>query len=231
MIKIRKAGDRGQTKIDWLDGKHTFSFGNYFDEAHMGFGDLRVINDDWIKEGAGFATHGHRDMEIVTYILEGAIEHKDSLGTTSVIYPGEIQRMSAGKGILHSEFNHYKDKKTHLLQIWILPEKKGIEPGYEQKKIGTEKNIISLIASKDGGEGAVSMNQDAKIFRGNFEKNKSEEFKPENKKIYWLHVARGKLKLNDKVLNEGDSAGIEDEKSLKIISENNSEFLIFETKK
>lgn len=231
MIKIRKSGERGQTKIDWLDSRHTFSFGYYHDPEHMGFGDLRVINDDWINPGAGFSTHGHKDMEIVTYILEGAIEHKDSLGTTSVIYPGEIQRMSAGKGILHSEFNHYKDKKTHLLQIWILPEEKGIKPAYEQKKISTKKNVINLIASKDGGAGAVSMNQDAKIFRGEFEKDKEQEFKLENEKIYWLHVARGKVNLNDNILSEGDSAAIDAEKNLKIIAKDASEFLIFETKK
>lgn len=164
-IQIRNSHERGHTKIGWLDSYHTFSFGNYLDPNHMGFQSLRVINDDRVTPGAGFATHSHRDMEILTYVLEGALEHKDSLGTGAVIYPGEAQRMSAGTGIRHSEFNHSKTEPVHFLQIWIVPDQQGLQPSYEQRDFPLEekRGKLRLIAAKDGREGAVTIHQNVDL--------------------------------------------------------------------
>src|SRR3989440_4821070 len=166
MIAVRHSAERGAARLGWLESRHTFSFGDYYDAEHMGFGPLRVINEDRVKPGAGFGTHGHKDMEIISYVLEGALEHKDSLGTGSVIRPGDVQRMSAGTGIRHSEFNHSKDEPVHFLQIWISPERQGLEPGYEQKHFsdGEKRGRLRLIAARDGTGGSVTINADARVY-------------------------------------------------------------------
>ncbi len=229
MITIRKSGERGPTKIDWLDSKHTFSFGGYMDRDHMGFGTLRVINEDWVKPGAGFSPHPHHDMEIITYVLEGALEHKDSLGNGSIIVPGDVQRMSAGTGIVHSEFNPQPDKPVHLLQIWILPAKRGIKPSYEQKNFtqARKPGKLTLIASQDGREGSVSMNQDAALSVLDMAPGQEYVFNPAAGKLTWIQVARGKATLNGQALNQGDGAAVEKETALNFSAQDTSEILIF----
>ena len=228
MINIRKAGDRGHTKISWLDSYHTFSFGEYYDPAHMGFRALRVINDDRVAPGGGFATHGHRDMEIITYVLDGALEHKDSLGNGSVIRPGDAQRMSAGTGIAHSEFNHSKNAPVHFLQIWILPERSGLSPGYEQLSIPpAKKNHLSLIASPDG-RGAVTVHQDVRVYASKLIAREEVVHTLAKGRHAWLHVARGALTLNDQPLGAGDGAAISNQTQLRFNAEHEAELLLFD---
>lgn len=230
MIKIRASEDRGITKTDWLLGKHSFSFGQYYDTENMNFGVLRVINEDVVKAGKGFHTHPHRDMEIITYILSGALEHKDSLGTGSVIVPNDVQRMSAGTGILHSEFNPLHDKDTHLLQIWITPEKTGIAPSYEQKNFALERkpNQLTLIASRDGRDGSVTIHQKAEIFVLDLETDKEFEYEIADGRMVWLQMARGEASLGEKTLKQGDGVAIRAEKSITLKATETTEILIFD---
>jgi len=218
MITIRPHDARGKTKFDWLDSSHTFSFADYRDPERMGFRSLRVINDDYVEPGKGFGTHSHRDMEIVTLVLEGALEHKDSTGTSSVIRPGDVQRMSAGTGITHSEWNHSKNEEVHFLQIWILPEKSGLRPGYEQKSVPEEsrRGRLVLLASRDGKDGSVVIHQDAALYGARLDPGQSVTHLPSPGRHAWVHVARGAVTLNGRSLLAGDGAAASDEKRLTI---------------
>src|SRR5436190_13430958 len=197
MLTIRRASERGHADHGWLKSSHTFSFADYHDPAHMGFRALRVINDDYIAPGRGFGTHPHRDMEIVTYVLEGALEHKDSMGTGSVIRPGEVQRMSAGTGVLHSEENPSREKPVHFLQIWIIPEKAGIKPSYEQKAFpaSERRGKLRLVASRDGSEGSVTIHQDAALYLALLDESERATYEPGPGRHAWVHVARGEIEL------------------------------------
>jgi redox-sensitive bicupin YhaK (pirin superfamily) len=228
MINVRPAAERGRTSIDWLDSRHTFSFGEYFDPQHMGFRALRVINEDRVEPGAGFPTHGHRDMEIVTYVLDGAIAHKDSLGTGSVIRPGEVQRMTAGTGIRHSEYNNSRGAPLHFLQIWILPEKAGLPPGYEQKSFPGEPGTLRLVGSRDGRDGSVTVHQDVDIHAAVLRPGDAVAFEPASGRHVWVQIARGTVTLNGQKLQEGDGAAASGEKSLKIAAEDDAEVVLFD---
>jgi len=229
MIVVRDRNRRGRTQLGWLDSRHTFSFGDYHDPNHMGFRSLRVINDDRVIPGAGFGTHGHRDMEIVSYVLSGALSHRDSLGTGSVIRPGEVQRMSAGTGITHSEFNHSRSEAVHFLQIWILPEANGIAPGYEQKEFprGERTNRFRLVADRHGTDGALTIHQDVQMFAADLEPNQSltHAFAPGS--YAWLQVATGVALLEGDELREGDGAAISAEPSIKLTTPVGAELLLF----
>jgi len=229
-IQIRKANERGHVQIGWLDSYHTFSFGHYFDPAHMGFRSLRVINDDRVTPKAGFDTHGHRDMEIITYVLEGALEHKDSLGTGSVIYPGDAQRMTAGTGILHSEFNHSETDLVHLLQIWILPEKQGLAPSYEQRAIPLEEKLgkLRLIAARDGRNGAVTVHQDVELYASVLNAGDNVSYNLQPNRHAWLHIARGAVTFNGYALTAGDAAAVSGEEQLQISTDSEAEILLFD---
>ncbi len=218
MIRLRPADQRGHADHGWLNTYHTFSFADYYDPEHMGFRSLRVINEDWVHPGNGFGTHPHRDMEIVTYVLEGGLSHKDSMGNGSTILPGDVQRMSAGTGVLHSEFNHSKDESVHLLQIWLLPEKRGITPSYEQKNFSRDEklNRLRLLASPDGREGSVAIHQDAELLTSVLESGKSVDYELRPGRHAWLQVARGSVEVNGKQLQQGDGAAISEESKLTI---------------
>jgi len=229
MIAIRKANERGRTTLGWLDSRHTFSFGDYYDPQHMGFRSLRVINDDRVAPAGGFATHGHRDMEIITYVLDGALEHKDSLGTGSVIYPGEVQRMSAGTGIAHSEFNHSKVDPVHFLQIWILPAELGLAPGYEQRTIAAETSgQLRLIAAADGRDGAVTVHQAVDVYAGILKPGDRVAHRLQPDHYTWVQVARGGAVVNRSTLGEGDGAAASGEPVLEIESDRGAEILVFD---
>ena len=230
MITIRKSADRGRTKIDWLDSRHSFSFGEYYDPSESGFRALRVINEDRVRAGAGFPTHGHRDMEIVTYVLEGALEHKDSLGTGSIIRPGEVQRMSAGSGITHSEFNHSKSEPVHFLQIWIVPAARGIAPGYEQREIevGKARGALVPIASSDGRDKSVTIHQDAALAMAKLERGQTLDIALKPARHGWVQVARGGVAVNGKPLAEGDGAAISDESKVSNVADSPAEVLFFD---
>jgi redox-sensitive bicupin YhaK (pirin superfamily) len=218
MITIRPANERGHADHGWLNSYFTFSFADYYDPKHMHFRSLRVINDDRVAPGGGFGTHPHNDMEIVTYVLEGALAHKDSMGNGSAIVPGEVQRMSAGTGILHSEFNHSKSEAVHLLQIWIMPERRGIEPSYEQKFFPDEEklNRFRVVASRDGQDGSVKINQDASIHASLLEGGKSATYTLQKGRYAWIQVASGAVTLNGKTLNAGDGAAVSDESEITL---------------
>ena len=207
MIEIRRAAERGHAQHGWLDSWHSFSFADYHDPAHMGYSALRVINEDRIQPGTGFGTHGHRDMEIISYVLEGAIGHKDSMGTGSTIVPGDVQRMSAGRGVQHSEFNHAKDAVTHFLQIWIEPSVRGIAPGYEQKHFdrASKRGRLRLVASPDGADGSVTIHQDARIYAALIEGAESARHALAPGRKAYVHVARGNLNVNGTPLAAGDA--------------------------
>jgi redox-sensitive bicupin YhaK (pirin superfamily) len=229
MITVRKSADRGRASLGWLDSRHTFSFADYHDPAHMGFGPLRVINEDRVAPGAGFPRHAHRDMEILSYVLEGALEHKDSLGTGSVIRPGDVQRMSAGTGIQHSEFNASKKEPVHFLQIWILPERTGIAPGYEQKTFaldGTEGLV--LVASGGGRDGALTVHQDVEVYGGRLAEGATATHALRPGRLGWVQVARGTITLNGLTLNAGDGAAVEHETELTIRAGANAELVLFD---
>jgi hypothetical protein len=231
MIKIRAGNERGHAEIGWLNSFHTFSFADYYDPLHMNFRHLRVINEDWVKPGQGFPSHFHRDMEIITYVLEGALEHKDSLGNGSVIKPGEIQRMSAGSGITHSEYNASQMESAHLLQIWILPEKKGIPPGYEQRSFDREKLTGNwcLIASGRTEGALVTIHQDADLYAGSPSPGKALNHSFKSGRYGWLQVARGEIRLNDFSLQAGDGASITGESSIQISAgKTQTEILLFD---
>jgi hypothetical protein len=230
MIEIRRSGDRGHTKLEWLDSRHTFSFGDYHDPQHMGFSDLRVINEDRVAPGAGFPTHSHRDMEIVTYVLEGALAHKDSTGASSVIRVGDVQRMSAGTGISHSENNASQTEPVHFLQIWIMPNETGLKPGYEQRSFDLEKSSGSwvLVAAQDARGGALRVHQDAELSLAVLPKGKDLTYSLKPGRRAWLQVARGAVTLNGMSLNAGDGAAISEEEVLAVRAAEAAELLIFD---
>ena len=230
MITVRKSEDRGKGKIDWLDSRFSFSFGDYYDPAHESFGPLRVINEDWIKGGAGFPPHPHRDMEIVTYILDGAIAHKDSTGGGGTIRPGEIQRMSAGSGIVHAEFNASASETCHLLQIWIMPSKRGIAPGYEQKTIDPQNvhNRFSRIAAPDPRENEVRLGQYAEIWAAKLDAEVEAIHPLAQGRKAWLQVAKGEVRLGGETLKAGDAAAITDQDQIAVRSQTAAELLLFD---
>jgi hypothetical protein len=230
MISIRKAGERGHADHGWLDSHHTFSFADYYDPAHLGFRNLRVINDDRIAPGRGFGSHPHRDMEIVSYVLEGALAHKDSTGTGAVVRPGDVQRMSAGTGVVHSEFNASEREGVHFLQIWLLPGQRGIAPSYEQKTFTTEdkRGRLRLVASPDGKDGSVTVHTDASIFAGVFEAGESASLEIDAGRHVWVHVARGGVRVNGHDLSEGDGLAISDEAEVHVEGTGGGEVLVFD---
>lgn len=230
MLTVRRASERGHANHGWLDSHHTFSFGDYHDPRHMGFRTLRVINDDRVAPGAGFPKHPHRDMEIISYVLEGALEHEDSLGTGSVIRPGEVQRMSAGTGIVHSEYNHSRSEPVHFLQIWIVPERRGIEPGYEQKQFpaAERQGRLRLVASPGARDGSVRIHQDAEIYAALLDAGARVEHALAPGRHAWVHVARGSVRVGDHDLSEGDGVAVSDETAVHIEGTGNAEILLFD---
>ncbi|MFG0230850.1 pirin family protein [Achromobacter sp. 413638] len=232
MLTIRRSAERGHANHGWLDSFHTFSFANYYDPAHMGFGALRVINDDRIAAGRGFGTHGHRDMEIITYVLDGAVAHKDSMGSGSTIRPGNVQRMSAGRGVLHSEFNPLPDAETHLLQIWIEPDVAGIAPEYEEREFSDaqKRGRLQALVSPDGAEGSMKIHQDARLYAGLFEGDESAELPLAAGRRAWVHVARGEIVANGQTLKAGDALALSDEVAVKLSNGKDAEVLVFDLK-
>jgi hypothetical protein len=230
MITVRRAHERGHASRGWLESYHTFSFADYYDPRQMGFRALRVINEDWIEPGRGFPSHPHRDMEILTYVLEGALEHRDSLGTGSVIRPGDVQRMSAGTGIVHSEKNASASEPVHLLQIWLLPEREGIEPGYEQRHFPApeRRNRLRLLAARDGREGALTIHQDVDLYATMLEPGREVSHRLRPGRHAWLQVARGAGTLNGVALQAGDGAAVSDEEALTLVATEPAEVLLFD---
>jgi redox-sensitive bicupin YhaK (pirin superfamily) len=232
MIRVRRSEERGHANHGWLDTYHTFSFDTYFDPHFMGFRSLRVINEDRVDGGQGFGTHPHRDMEIITYVLEGALEHKDSMGNHGQIRPGEVQRMSAGTGVRHSEFNPSPNEPVHLLQIWILPERNGLHPSYEQKTLdpASLKNKLAVVASPDAESGAVKIHQDARLLATRLDEGKSVELELTAKRYGWVQVARGSVEVNGTRLEQGDGAAVLDEEKIELrgADKNGSEVLVFD---
>jgi redox-sensitive bicupin YhaK (pirin superfamily) len=230
MMTIRKAADRGHADHGWLDSHHTFSFADYYDPAHMGFRGLRVINDDRVAGGQGFGPHPHRDMEIISYVLEGGLAHKDSTGTSGVIRPGDVQRMSAGTGVIHSEQNASRDAEVHFLQIWLVPSKRGTRPGYEQKTFGEADKAgrLALLASPDGRDGSLTIQSDAYVFAGIFGAGERAELPLSTGRGAWVQVARGQVRVNGQLLAEGDGVAIEDERALKIEGTEGGEVIAFD---
>jgi redox-sensitive bicupin YhaK (pirin superfamily) len=237
MLTLRKSTDRGHANHGWLDSFHSFSFADYHDPRHMGVGNLRVINEDRIAPGTGFGTHGHRDMEIVSYVLDGALAHKDSMGNgtaagahAGVIRPGDVQRMSAGTGVRHSEFNHAADKPTHFLQIWILPDRAGIEPGYEQKHFDSaaKRGRLALVASPDGSQGSVTIHADASIRAGLFDGGESAELALDPARLSYVHLVRGALEVNGQRLSGGDALTLRGESRLHLSAGTDAEVLVFD---
>ena len=230
MITIRKSNERGVANHGWLNSNHTFSFADYYDPKHMGYSVLRVINEDRIDGGSGFGTHGHRDMEIISYVIEGALEHKDSMGTSAIIKPGEVQRMSAGTGVRHSEQNHLKDEKTHFLQIWIMPEIEGINPGYEQKSFSNDFGCsdLILVASKNGKNGSITINQDVDMYVGKAAESGEKVLKTFKHRHTWIQVIKGEVKVEGSTLTSGDGAAIDNVDVMKLEWSKNSEFIVFD---
>jgi len=229
-MQMRRSSERGAADFGWLRSRHTFSFGSYHDAKYMGFGVLRVINEDRVEPGQGFQTHGHRDMEIVSYVLGGALEHKDSLGTGSVIRPGDVQRMSAGTGIRHSEFNHSKTEGVHFLQIWILPERDGIAPSYEQKHFTEDerRGRLRLVGSRDGRDGSVTIHQDVDLYAALLTERDQLTHALRAGRDGWLQVASGEVTLNGERLGEGDGVAVAEAGMLAIESRGNAEILLFD---
>jgi redox-sensitive bicupin YhaK (pirin superfamily) len=230
MITIRKSEDRGHFNLGWLDTYHTFSFDQYFNAAYMHFRSLRVINEDRVAPGQGFPTHSHRDMEIITYILSGALEHRDSMGNGSVIRPGDVQRMSAGSGVSHSEFNPSQSEAVHLLQIWILPNSRNLPPSYEEKHFAEDerRGRLRLIASEDGREGSVTIHQDAKVYATVLEAGQTVTHPVDPDRYAWLQVARGTISLNGMELKQGDGAAVSKESELSVAAHDQAELLLFD---
>jgi quercetin 2,3-dioxygenase len=230
MIRVRKAQERGHARHGWLESRHTFSFADYHDPQQMGFRALRVINEDRVEPGRGFATHSHRDMEIVSYVLAGALEHQDSLGNGSVIRPGDVQRMSAGTGVAHSEFNPSGSEPVHFLQIWILPERAGLAPSYEQKHFPVEerRGVLRRVASRDGRDGSLRLHQDAELFATLLDAGEAVEHTLRPGRHAWLQVVRGHLTLNGVPLEAGDGAALSEETALRIADARDAEALLFE---
>lgn len=230
MFTIRKSEERGHFDFGWLDTYHTFSFDQYYDPAHMHFRSLRVINEDRVAPGKGFPTHSHRDMEIVTYILSGALEHRDSMGNGSVIRPGDVQRMSAGAGVSHSEFNPSDGEGVHLLQIWIMPRARNLPPSYEQKHFTEDERggRLRLVASEDGRDGSVTIQQDARLYASILDSHTSLEHTIADKRHAWIQVARGGLEINGHALDQGDGAAISDERAITFAAADEAEILLFD---
>jgi redox-sensitive bicupin YhaK (pirin superfamily) len=230
MIALRRSEERGHADHGWLMSLHSFSFANYYDPAHMGFGPLRVINEDRIAPGSGFGTHAHRDMEIISYVLEGELAHRDSMGNGSVIRPGDVQRMSAGSGVRHSEYNHAADQVTHFLQIWIEPNVTGITPSYEEKRFSAadKRDRLRLIASPDGAEGSLLIHQDARVYAAHIDADRSLTQALASGRLYYLHLIRGALAVNGHRLGTGDAAKLHRESALSVTATEDSELLLFD---
>jgi len=233
MIVKRYRDERGPTDAGWLKSMHTFSFGHYMDPNHMGFGPLRVINEDRVIGGSGFGAHPHSNMEIVSYVLDGALEHKDSMGNGSIIKPGDIQRMSAGSGVTHSEYNHSQEDNVHFLQIWFLPEKDNIEPSYEQKSFedADKKGAFKLVMARGGTDGAVDINQDINMYVSLLDEDDNPvTFTPEKGRVQWIQLARGMVTVNGETLKEGDGLAVKDEDALVFSDALSAEILLFDMK-
>ncbi|HOA93725.1 MAG TPA: pirin family protein [Quisquiliibacterium sp.] len=230
MIEMRRGSDRGYADHGWLKSFHSFSFAGYRDPAHMGFGPLIVINEDRIAPGTGFGTHGHRDMEIVSYVLDGALAHRDSMGNGSVIRPGDVQRMSAGRGVQHSEFNHEQQGETHFLQIWIEPAVRGIDPGYEEKHFdaSAKRGRLRLVASSDGRDGSVRIHQNASVYAGLFDGDEAATLQVAAGRRIYVHVARGSVQVDGQRLDAGDAAKITEQTSIRIDAGVQAEVLVFD---
>jgi redox-sensitive bicupin YhaK (pirin superfamily) len=230
MIDLRRAQDRGHAHHGWLESFHSFSFADYHDPAHMGFGPLRVINEDRVEPGQGFGTHGHRDMEIISYVLEGGLAHKDSMGNGSVIRPGDVQRMSAGTGVRHSEFNASDQERVHFLQIWIEPDRRGVAPGYEEKRFEPEskRGRLKLIASPDGAEGSVTVHQDARLYAALLDGADAVEHEVAPGRRIYLHVVRGSVQANGQALATGDAMKVTGETRIRIGNPSAAEVLLFD---
>ena len=230
MLTIRKSQERGYADHGWLKSFHSFSFAGYYDPAHMGYGNLRVINADRVAAGAGFGTHGHKDMEIISYVLSGELAHKDSMGNVESIPPGDVQRMSAGRGVMHSEFNHKADETTHFLQIWLLPDRLGVAPGYEQKRFDAadKRGRLRLVASPDGADGSVTVNSDARLYAGLFDGDETASLALDAARKSYVHLVRGELEVNGRKLATGDAAMIEGESTLDLAGGRQAEVLVFD---
>jgi redox-sensitive bicupin YhaK (pirin superfamily) len=230
MMQVRRSDERGHARHGWLESRHTFSFADYYDENFMGFRALRVINEDWVQPGKGFPPHSHRDMEIVTCVLEGALEHKDSMGNTSVIRPGELQRMTAGRGVTHSEFNASRDALVHLLQIWILPDAPNLQPGYEQRDFGSGpmRERLRLVASRDGREGSLTVHQDVSLHLGRMPQGAKLVHPLAPARFAWVQVARGSLRANGETLSAGDGAALSGERALELEALDAAQLLLFD---
>lgn len=230
MITLRKSDERGHANHGWLDSYHTFSFAGYHDPAHMGFRALRVINDDRVAPGEGFGEHPHRDMEIVTYVLDGALQHRDSMGNGSILRPGDFQRMSAGTGVRHSEFNPSADEPVHLYQIWLLPDERGHEPSYEERTFtpAEKHNRLRLVASRDGRDDSLLINQDAAIYLGNFDAGASATHTLAPERHAWVQILRGAVRLGDHMLTAGDAAALSDESAVTLAATDPSEVMLFD---
>lgn len=230
MLVIRRADDRGRANLGWLDSRHTFSFADYHDPRFMGYGSLRVINEDRVQAGQGFGTHGHRDMEIISYVLEGELAHRDSMGNGSVIRRGDVQRMSAGTGVQHSEFNHSKTAGVHFFQIWIIPSRRNLPPGYEEKRFDDDakRNQLRLVASRDGRDGSVTIHQEADLYASLLGVGKEVTHTTERTRRGWVQLASGAVTVNGEALAAGDGAAIAYEESLTIKASADSEFLLFD---
>jgi redox-sensitive bicupin YhaK (pirin superfamily) len=230
MIRVRKTAERGHFDHGWLETYHTFSFADYYDPAHLGFRSLRVINDDRLQPGQGFGMHGHRDMEIVTYVLDGALQHRDSMGNGSVLRPGELQHMTAGTGVRHSEFNPSDQEEVHLYQIWLLPERKGLEPSYEQKAFSEEERrcILRLVASPSGEHGSLSIRQDARLYLSTLKAGQTVAHALKPGRHAWLQVLRGTVALNGHPLDSGDGAAVSEEEKLEIRGQDDAAVMLFD---
>jgi redox-sensitive bicupin YhaK (pirin superfamily) len=230
MIQLRKAAERGRTRIGWLDSAHTFSFGDYYDPRNMGFRSLRVMNDDRIEPGQGFGTHPHRDMEILTYVLDGALAHRDSLGSSSIIQAGELQRMTAGTGISHSEFNASATDPVHLYQIWIFPERKGLTPGYEQRQFASTQKPGQwhVVASRDGRDDSLTIHQDASVSLGSLRAGDALKYKLAPSRHAWVQALRGRFTIDGRAMEAGDGAAISDESELSLAADGNAEVMLFD---
>ncbi len=230
MINLRRSQERGYAEHGWLKSFHTFSFAGYHDPAHMGFGNLRVINEDRIEPGTGFGTHGHRDMEIISYVISGALAHRDNMGNGTAILPGDVQRMSAGRGVMHSEFNHDAQGQTHFLQIWIEPAQHGIDPGYEQKTFGVDhkRGRLCLVASPEGADGSVTLHADARLYAGLFDATETATLALDDQRKTYVHLVRGELRVNGHVLHAGDAAKLVGESELLLEHGHDAEVLVFD---
>ena len=230
MLQVRAGNERGTANFGWLNSRHTFSFGHYYDPEHMGFGPLRVINEDRVEPGQGFGTHGHSDMEIISYVLDGALEHKDSLGTGSIIRPGDVQRMSAGTGVRHSEYNASDSEPVHFLQIWILPERDGLEPSYEQKHFGVAERAsqLRLVGSRNGRDGSITIHQDVDLYAAVLAPNQSVQHTLADGRKGWVQVARGAIRLNGEALTAGDGVALSGPLAIDIEATDDAEVLLFD---